>query len=123
MDCHDQPRRTETALDSTGVDKCLLDISQSIFGELLDRDDVGVYCTGGHHEARTDRCSIHKHGAASAFTLFARSFCAGQPKTLAQHVEQTFTHPSVTHFTIFPIYANLIDQLFRHCWNAPGVVE
>jgi hypothetical protein len=92
----DHPRRTESALDGSGVDERLLHRMQATTTrQTLDRDDLTTVRLRRGDQARTDEITVQIHRARSALSLLACILRSGQAESLAQDEEQTLGRPDI----------------------------
>src|SRR5690606_29635203 len=75
FNCHDESRRTETALNSTSIEKRLLNIANAAFArpaQALNGLNGAPLCLTRLHKTRTHKFAIKEHGTRSALSLLAR---------------------------------------------------
>src|SRR5674536_4992 len=91
---HDQPRRTESALDRSGRDVRLLHRMQGVaVGESLHCLDASALGLAGRDQAGADQRAVQVDRAGATLALFAGVLRAGEPEPLAQHIEQALALP------------------------------
>ena len=109
IDRDDETGGAEAALNSSGVDEGLLDVTQhTITSETFDGRDLGVDGRGRQHQARAHGTAIDDDRATSAFTLFAGTFRARESETFAKNVEKTFPDPCVENVVLATVHVERI---------------
>src|SRR6266404_2686613 len=87
---HNHSRSADAALRTTAFQESRLQRAQlRTFGDAFDRSQIRARCLKSRDEAAIHQLAVHQDGARTTLTFSATFLRAGQPKFLAQDIQQS----------------------------------